>query len=103
MPPASAVPPLELPELDPLDEPELDPPDDPELEPLDDPELDPLELPEPEPEPPELDVPASFCPPLPCDEPDDEHASHDDEARAPSARSRASRGDVRLGPMPEEG
>ena len=93
MPPPSGVPPLELPELEPLD--------DPELEPLDDPELDPLELPEPEPL--ELDALASFCPPLPCDEPDDEHASHDDEARAPSARSRASRDDERLRPIPGEG
>jgi hypothetical protein len=89
------MPPLELPELDPLD--------DPELEPLDDPELDPLELPEPELEPLELETPASFCAPLPPDEPDDEHASHDDEARIPSARSRARRGDGRRRPMPGEG
>src|ERR1019366_1231825 len=98
MPPASGIEPLELPEPEPLEPPELEPP-------LEEPELDdPPELPELAPEPLELDAPASFCPPLPCGERrEDEQGSHDDEARAPSARSRASRGDGRRRPMPGEG
>jgi hypothetical protein len=89
IPPASGAEPTELSELEPLEEPELELPD-PEL-------LEPLELPEPPeplefaPELLELDALASaFCSVFPCVEPpDDAHAIHDDEATAPSAKSRA--------------
>jgi hypothetical protein len=88
-PPASVTEPLELPELEPLELPELEPP---EL--LPEPELP--ELPEPpelEPDPPELEELASFCP-LPCDElPDDEHAT------AATARSQEARANARGEPM----
>jgi hypothetical protein len=91
--PPSVVEPLELPELEPLEPPEPEPLELPELEPPELPEPELPVLPEllvlepPEPELPELEVPASFCVPVPCDEPPDEHASHDEPATSPSARS----------------
>jgi hypothetical protein len=61
----------------------------PELEVLELPELEVLELPEFD--PPALELPVSVAPPvLPCVEaPDDPHAIHVADARAPSARDRS--------------